>query len=163
MDVPQADDVEKILDLPLAIADGNDTKRKIWLRYRFDIRQADYYLEATELLGLAKKVRGTDTYTLTREGKKYRSMDPTQQKLMVIRKMLCLPITTLVVADIISSPRKSTTKDDIERLIEEHAGIHGSTALRRAQTLVAWLRWIGEQTSSFSVNQDEISLRLSPI
>jgi hypothetical protein len=40
MNVPQADDIEKILDIPLAISDRLNTKTKAIARYHFDARQA---------------------------------------------------------------------------------------------------------------------------
>jgi hypothetical protein len=101
-------------------------------------------------------------YNLTLDGKKYRRMDPVQQKLMIIRKMLSLPIVTLIISELIIRPRHTISRDEIECLIEEHAGIHGTTVRRRAQTLLTWLRWIGDQTSSLSVEIDQVNLNVAP-
>src|SRR5438309_8717366 len=73
MRIPQADDIIKIMDLPLAIAENIDTSKLVAARYGFDERQSNYYLEAAEVLGLITK-RGTK-YRLTEDGKKYLLMD----------------------------------------------------------------------------------------
>src|SRR5437867_800871 len=125
MDVPQADDIVKILDLPLAVADGANTKHLLTKRYGFDERQADYYLEACELLGLVDRVEGL--YVLTLDGKKYLRMDPPRQKIDLIRRMLVIPIVSQLVAELITSDEKCLSKDDVESIIEQHAGIHGTT------------------------------------
>src|SRR2546425_2847801 len=125
MNIPQADDVVKILDLPLAVADGANTKRLVTKRYGFDERQADYYLEACEMLGLVNREEGI--YILTREGKKYLQLDPPRQKLAIIRKMVVVPIVAQVVAELVTSETKVISKEEVESLIEEHAGIHGTT------------------------------------
>ena len=52
MRLPQADDVAKIADIPLAVKDGLDTAEALSTRYQFGRRQAFYYLQATESLGL---------------------------------------------------------------------------------------------------------------
>src|SRR3989442_6233527 len=136
MIVPQANDIDKILDLPLAIADGANTKHQIITRYDFDGRQADYYLEAGEILELVKREGGM--YLLTENGKKYRLMDPLQQKLMVIRKMIAVPIVAVILGELVASEKKVLSKDEIESLIKEHTNIRGTTVPRRAECLLKW-------------------------
>ena len=160
MNAPQADDIDKILDLPLAIADGANTKYLVTKRYGFDGRQTDYYLEAAEILGLARRENGI--YILSADGKKYLRMDPTQQKLMVIRKMIGVPIMSLLMGELVASGDKSISKEEIESLIEDHAMIHGTTVPRRARTLMTWFRWIGDETGVFSVDSDVVRMRVAP-
>jgi hypothetical protein len=153
---PQADDVVKILDLPLAIADGVNNRYQLIKRYGFASRQADYYLEACETLGLIERHEGI--YALTSDGKKYRQMDPAQQKLTIARKMLATPIAARVLAELIVSEKKTVSREDVEFIIEEYAGIAGTTVGRRAQTMMTWFQWIGEVTGVFSV--DAYTIRL---
>lgn len=158
--VPQADDIVKILDLPLAIAEGANTKYLLTKHFEFDGRQADYYLEAGEMLGLVNREEGV--YILTQEGKKYLRMDPPRQKLTIARQMLVVPIVAQVVAELVTSERKTLSKEEVESVVEEHAGIHGTTVPRRAHTLMMWLKWVGEETGIFSVDADVIKLAHSP-
>ncbi|HEV2139167.1 MAG TPA: AAA-associated domain-containing protein [Nitrososphaerales archaeon] len=154
--VPQADDVEKILDFPLAIANGANTRTRIAERYHFDERQADYYIEAMEMLGLVKRRGGV--CILTSRGQQYCVMDPTQQKLTMVRKMLILPIITLVLAEMFSDSHHSISRGEIEKLIEQNSKIHKSTIPRRAQCIMIWLRWIGDQTNTISGETEHIEL-----
>jgi hypothetical protein len=156
---PQADDIDKILDLPLAIAEGANTKYLLSKKYDFHGRQADYYLEAGEALGLVQREEGI--YLLTDEGKKYRRLDPPRQKILVIRKMLVIPLMALILSYLISSPERSLSRNEIESILKKHVGIHGTTVPRRAQTLLVWFRWLGEETGVFSANPDAIQLRTS--
>ena len=159
MIVPQANDIDKILDLPLAVADGENTKHQITKRYDFDGRQADYYIEAVGSLGLIKSDVGM--YSLTDEGKKYRRMDPTQQKLMIIRKMVVLPIVAIVLGELIANDRRVLSKDEIESVIKENTAIRGTTVPRRAECLFKWLAWIGDETDVLSVEGEVIRLRIA--
>jgi hypothetical protein len=159
LSVPQADDIVKILDLPLAIAQGANTKYLLTKHFGFDERQSDYYLEVGEMLGFVNREEGI--YILTPDGKKYLRMDPPRQKLAVTRRMLAIPIVAHVVAELITSERKVLSKDEVESIIEERAGIHGTTVPRRAHTLMAWFEWMGEETGVFSVDGDTIKLAYS--
>jgi hypothetical protein len=156
LSVPQADDIVKILDLPLAIAQGANTKYLLRKHFGFDERQSDYYLEVGEMLGFVDREEGV--YILTPDGKKYLHMDPPRQKLAVARRMLAIPIVAHVVAELITSERKVLSKDEVESIIEERAGIHGTTVPRRAHTMMTWFKWMGEETGVFSVEADLIRL-----
>jgi hypothetical protein len=159
MIVPQANDIDKILDLPLAVADGANTKHQITKRYDFDGRQADYYIEAVGALGLIKSESGM--YSLTDEGKKYRRMDPAQQKLMIVRKMIALPIIAIVLGELVANDRRTISKDEIENVIKENTAIRGTTGPRRAECLFKWLGWIGDETNVFSTEDEVIKLRVA--
>ena len=154
--VPQADDVVKLLDLPLAVAVGVNSKYQLSKRYKFAGRQADYYLEACELLGLIERHEGI--YALSKDGSRYREMDPTQQKLTVARKMLATPIAAQVVSEMMVNEKKAISREEIESVIEEKSGITGATVKRRAQTLMAWFLWVGEITGTFLVDAYSIKL-----
>ncbi len=159
MKIPQADDITKVMDLPLAIADGKNTSKLIAKRYEFDERQSNYYLEAVEILGLAS--RGLTRYRLTEDGEKYLLMDVPQRKLMLIRKMVTVPIVTRIIADLLVSENKTLQRKDLERLIEESSRVGGSTVPRRAQTIIAWFRWLGEETGAFRIDADLLRMSMA--
>ena len=156
MDAPQANDIDKILDLPLAVADGVNTKYSLAKRYTFDEREADYYLTAGEILGLVQRKDGL--CILTEDGKKYCRMDPMQQKLMVIRKMVSSQVVALIIAELVASDKKVISKDEIERLIEEPADVHRETLSRRTECLMKWFAWIGSEVGVFSADSDTVRI-----
>jgi len=158
MFVPQANDIDKILDLPLAIADGVNTTHQVVKRYDFDTRQVAYYLEAEGSLGLVEREGGV--FSLTEEGKKYRRLDPTQQKLMIVRRIIELPIVAIILGELTANERRVTSKDEIEGLIKERTSIRGSTVSRRAECLMKWLAWVGDETDLFSIEGEVIKLRI---
>lgn len=67
----------------------------------------------------------------------------------------------IVTAELIASDKKTITKDEIERMIEIHAGIHGTTVPRRAHTIMTWFRWIGEEVGVFFADSDLLKLRIT--
>src|SRR5438093_9333112 len=111
------------------------------------------------MLGLVHREEGI--YVLSEDGKKYRQMDPSQQKQMMIRKMIAAPIMAQVVAELVTSDGNAVSKKDIANVIEEHTRIRGTTVPRRARTLMNWFRWIGEETGVFSVDDDVVRLRIT--
>jgi hypothetical protein len=159
MIVPQANDIDKILDLPLAIADGANTKQRIIKRYDFDGRQADYYLEVGEALELLKREGGM--YYLTEDGKKYLRMDPQQQKLMVVRKMVAMPVVSSLLGELIASEGNVLSRNEIAIFIKEHTHIRGSTVARRVECIFKWLEWMADETEVFRVQRDTVGLRIS--
>ncbi len=156
MKIPQADDVTKIMDLPLAIADKIDNSKLLAKTYGFDERQSNYYLEAAEILGLVS--RRQTRYVLTEDGRKYLLMDISQRKLMLIRRMVTVPIVSRLVAELLVSDNRTISKEEVERVIQESSKVGGSTVPRRAQTLIAWFRWLGEETGVFHIDADSVKI-----
>ena len=154
--VPQANDIDKILDLPLAIAKGANSKNLIIRRYDFDGRQADYYLEAAEVLGLVQRESGM--YLLTEDGMEYQRMSPQQRKMMVASSMISVPIVAIILGRLMTSNRKLLPKTEVESLIKKYTRIRGTTVKRRANCVIRWLEWIGVQTGTISIDGNSIRL-----
>ena len=156
--VPQANDVDKILDLPLAVAEGINTKNSIIRRYDFDGRQADYYLEAGEILGLVERESGM--YLLTDDGTEYQGMNSNQRRMMVASKMVAVPIISIILGKLVTSDRKTLMKADVELVIRKYTDIRGTTIRRRANCVIKWLQWLGDQTGLLSVESKSIRLKV---
>jgi len=144
------------MDLPLAIGEGINTTKLIAERYGFEERQSNYYLEAAEILGLLAR-RGTK-FALSDQGKKYLLMDISERKLVLVRKMIMVPIINRVLAEILARYDKLVSKKDLENLTLQSSPTSGSTVTRRAQTIISWFRWLGEQTEVFQVDFETIQL-----
>jgi hypothetical protein len=52
----------------------------------------------------------------------------------------------------------SIPKADIEALIGREGGIHGTTIQRRTQTIIAWLKWLHQNSHVLAVENDIVRL-----
>jgi hypothetical protein len=145
--IAQANDVARVLDIPLAIEQGDRSAQEVAQRYNFERRQALYYLQAAELLGLVLK-RG-ERYTLSQIGHTY----------IIARRMISLPIIFLIIQELLITPLHRLTRDDMEKLVVSRTGIHGETVHRRVQSLFSWFSWLGDETGVFKVSKDSITLK----
>jgi hypothetical protein len=155
--IPQANDVAKVLDIPLAIEQGDRSAKEIAERHNFERRQALYYLQAAELLGLV--VRRNERYMLSKTGHTYIALTEPQRKDMIARRMISLPVISLVIQEILVSPLHRLAHDDVAKLVISRTGIHGATVHRRVQSLFSWFSWLADETGVFKVSKDSITLR----
>ena len=158
MMVPQADDVVKIIDIPLGIANGANTVAGAAKRYSFNKRQALYYFEAAEMLGLAVPTKGK--YALSALGKQYVAFGFPERKLLLIRRMIALEVSTRILIELVANPKHSLSHRDIEGLVATDAKLSRTTVKRRVHTLLNWFRWIGQETRVFKVDSDTLNLYL---
>jgi AAA domain-containing protein len=147
----------KISDIPLAIEDGINTPIGLCVRYRFNRRQASYYLRAAESLGLIIRRRG-GKYSLTSEGRRYTSLTPIRRKEILVRGMLSSPIVARIVLELLVSPNHHLTRRQVMDIAAAHTGISGTTIGRRVQSLFSWLSWLAEETGILKVSKSNISM-----
>jgi hypothetical protein len=154
--LPQADDVAKIADLPLAIAEGANSPRAVSDRYRFNPRQAQYYLQAGEFLGLITKRR--NRYVLSQIGHRYVALTPAQRKELLVRRMLSTPLVERILFELMVSPLHRLTRLQIGELMATRSRISGTTIARRTQSILSWLAWIAEETNVIKVGEEYVAL-----
>jgi len=65
---PQANDLDKVIDIVTNNKAGLTTKSAIAKFFNFEQRQGDYYANAAIYLGLLKRISGSAEFALTREG-----------------------------------------------------------------------------------------------
>jgi hypothetical protein len=159
--VPQADDITKIIDLPMGVANGDNTPESISKRYRFARRQALYYLEAAEALGLI--IKHGRRYSLSREGRRYVSLDGAEKREILARKILTLPIFCSIISELLLVRTHRLSYTEIESMVSRLAGMSTTTTRRRAQTLFRWLAWVERETGVLRTGRKEISLRLKQV
>ena len=85
--VPQADDLNKILELLTLINSGQNTKADVADYFVFDERQSDYYSEAAAFLGLVTRIYG-GVYELTDRGNAFIATHPKDQQLFIAKLVL---------------------------------------------------------------------------
>lgn len=159
--VPQADDLNKILELLTLINSGQNTVTDIADHFVFDVRQSNYYGEAAEFLGLITRNRGV--FELTERGFQFISTDPSRQQLFIAK----LVINTWFFKELLRRARRKRffTELDIRTLIDAVEKESGnkrytqSTVGRRIKTIVSWSRWISEEFRSFEFKEGKFFLR----
>jgi len=157
--IPQADNVSKIQDIPLAIEDGFNTSEKISSRYGFDRRQGLYYLQAAALLGLV--VNRKKKYLLSGLGRQYVNLTPGRRKEIILKRMLSSPIIASIITELFVAPSRSLARERIVSIASRRSGISGTTIERRVRSILSWLNWIGEETGTLTVSRERVSLLAS--
>lgn len=158
--VPQADDLNKILELLTLINSGQNTVTEIADYFVFDERQSNYYGEAAEFLGLITRNRGV--FELTERGFQFISTKPSRQQLFIAK----LVINSWFFKELIRRARRKGyyTDLDIQNLIESVEKDSGdkrytkSTVGRRIKTINSWTKWIGDEFKSFRIDGDRTFL-----
>jgi hypothetical protein len=144
---PQADDFERVIDITEFVATEPKSLEDISANYEFHPRQADYYFAAARYLGLGEIVRGSDGVNyrqLTGLGQEIAHLPFAAKRRRLARLVLEIPavreLYTLKVQHGVMA-----TMVHAERVVADSSlseGISGSTIYRRAQTVLAWVKWL---------------------
>ena len=140
LNIPQADDINKIIEFPLRIFEGYDTSEKMINAFGFVKRQSSYYRQAAELLGLV--VLDRNKYKLTLKGEEFLKLSAEKKSNYVCKLLLEFPIINDIFIQISIDKNKVISRNDIIELLKKKSHITGSTLKRRTQTIVSWFRWI---------------------
>ncbi len=140
---PQANDMDKLVDMVQAMMDVPMTKSDIAELFDFDDRQGDYYGNAACFLGLLRRVDGG--FSVTEAGLEFgrlRSRAARTSRLVAI--LISMPTTREAIQLLVNKGFRleKIANDEIAALIRKRSGLSGSTPERRASTLRAWLGWI---------------------
>lgn len=146
---PQANTFSRVEDIVSALYSrgdslGIDEIRDINLD--IDPRQARYYMDAAEYLGLAKSVKedahSSKKIILTKKGRSIVSKSYKEQKLGYAKSILENPIFHTAARKFFENGC-FLSKQEIAVIIGEHRiDLNSTTSLRRASTVSAWLHWI---------------------
>lgn len=158
---PQADDLNKVLELLTVIKNGQKTVSEIADYFAFDQRQSNYYGEAAEFLGFITRSRGV--FELTKRGYEFISTEPKHQQLFAAK----LVVNSWFFKELIKKAKRKGyfTVSDIEELItkiEKNGGSKRyteSTIGRRIKTAVSWAKWLSEQFKCFEIDKERFILQ----
>lgn len=150
--VPQADDLNKIVQLVEIVDDGNNTSALVADYFGFDLRQSSYYREAAEYLGLME-FDSNNLYSLTPLG----SQLLLQSIESYPRFLAKLVVNSWIFVELIQRARTrgAFSVDDIDSVIQSvqksdgAPRYSGDTVRRRRQTIVAWIGWLTNQFGCF--------------
>jgi len=137
--VPQANDVNKIMEFPFRVAEGIDNAGEIADYFEFTKRQSRYYREAVENLGFVE-MTGKNGYALTQLGKRFVSLPVEKRNKLLCDRMINLPIIKEIMTQLYE--KKSLSMNDIARIIERNSNLTGQTPKRRTSTLRSWFWWL---------------------
>ena len=155
-DVPQADTFERVAEIPLLIAQGINTARKVAAHYSFDPRQSSYYRQAAEFLGLVRQEKNF-TYSLTDLGRNYVKLPADERRQLLAGLVAHFPPMRAV----LESPSKTggIGRKEVATLLAKHAKISCTTPGRRASTILAWLHWLQKFTGALQTTELGFTVR----
>lgn len=153
--IPQADDLNKIIELPFRVAEGIDTADKMAKHFKFDKRQSSYYREASEILGLVEL--RNHCYYLTDKGRHYINL-PTEVRMKYFSKLLLeFPVINQVFLNLTVEREIPMTRNAIMEILRQNSDLTGSTLSRRTQTILSWFRWLEHNMGLVEVSRDKVS------
>jgi hypothetical protein len=154
--IPQADDLRKVAELPFRVAEGQTTASALARAFEFNERQSRYYRQAAEALGLVWARQGQ--LGLTEVGREYVALPVQGRNELLFRQIFRLPLFYELLLELFLQPDKALTAAQIGRVIERLSPYRGDTVARRAQTVLAWLRWVERATGVVRVTGTTVHL-----
>jgi hypothetical protein len=162
---PQADDLERVIDLTAFLAEEPSTKQDIAARYPIVPRQVDYYLGAARYLKLVSE-SGSDSDGAALFGATALSLEilrqPNHLRLLRLAEVILLygPLSTLY-SEWRATGIFPSKGDVIEQFRQSPASsqLSEDTLIRRSTTIRMWLKWICELDSN-GVMIPEVELEL---
>ena len=137
--VPQADSPERILALVMAHADGPPATEELAERLQVTVRQVQYYRQAALMLGLlAQSAAG---WGLTDAGRALAEAPAELARERLAERILAHPLVAMARRRAGRARRGDSQVALVAELLSACTCLSASTAHRRAETLLRWLRW----------------------
>ena len=147
--VPQANDLNKVVELVFKVSEGINHYKDVAEHFGFDERQSSYYREAAEALGLVTRAEGR--YHLTEVANQLVDLPVEKRNLFMVELVSDFDLIKRSLDTLRESGRLNRLQ--VEQLIKEGSHLSGSTIPRRAGSLMAWLKWIADVTGSFALRE----------
>ncbi|CAJ35289.1 conserved hypothetical protein [Methanocella arvoryzae MRE50] len=144
---PQANDLDKVIDIVTNNKAGLTTKRAIAEFFDFEERQGDYYANAAIYLGLLKRKPNSTEFVTTREGQGISNSENRRNRnRTLLQQMAKRPTFHEIMRHAYDNKIKieDVSPDFIASVIKKYYDINDNTARRRSSTVLSWLRWISE-------------------
>jgi hypothetical protein len=140
---PQANDLDKVVDLVLEAGNGEVTKAGIAELFGFDERQGDYYANAACYLGFLRRTGAA--FAITEAGEAFNGLRSRAERTRVlVGRMAEIPSLRGAMRLLVERGLRAEkiAQAELAAIIRERTGLGASTPERRASTLRAWLVWI---------------------
>lgn len=137
---PQADDLDKVLDVVSKVEAGISTKQELADAFDFDERQGDYYANAARYLDLLERVDGG--FHTTDIGDQYlQTRSRAMRNELLVRQLLMRPTYRAVFMRLQTFGFDLAQLSDqaLAAIIRHHTELGESTVGRRAKTMRSWL------------------------
>lgn len=143
---PQANDLDKIIDLVVSFNDDLSTKEGIAEYFEFDERQGDYYANAAIYLGFLDRGEGSSQFSLTDLGGELKRCRTRRCRNGILFNQLLKRPTFRRSIEISRDSHFDINAIRIEEIAEIiqrfDARYNEVTRRRRASTVKTWLKWI---------------------
>jgi hypothetical protein len=140
---PQADDMDKVVDLTRIVGNGLSDKTEFADFFEFDERQGDYYANASKYLGLLK--RDGHGFQVTEAGRALTRLTSRAERTEFIAKRMLSRPTFRKILELLLHRNfhlASLTQGEVGRIIAFEANLNETTANRRATTARNWTSWL---------------------
>ncbi|ETA67508.1 AlwI restriction endonuclease [Methanolobus tindarius DSM 2278] len=143
---PQADDLDKVIDVVANIENGYNTKESISLYFDFHERQADYYGNAAIYLGLIERSESSaGRFHLTEFGNKLlNASSRSERNDLLLRQLLKKATFNEIFMQLYQDDfdEDVLNKTFVSSVIRKHTPLTGTTPDRRASTVISWFKWM---------------------
>lgn len=144
---PQADRFERVIDMlaRLRASNGLMTRDEVTETQVFDSRQTNYYIDSGRYLGLIDKDRTKEigvSYTLTQLGLQIMNQQPRARNLSLIRQLMMHSVFHDALQYYLDNARQPSIPEIQGFIRAANLPINDTTSGRRAQTVIAWIRWV---------------------
>ncbi|UEA86159.1 DUF262 domain-containing protein [Alistipes senegalensis] len=152
--VPQADELSKVILAVEAVSQENTTDKRIADYVGFTDRQGRYYRLAAEILGLLTNDRHYNHASLTDAGRELIVLDESN-RLKKIRTILKENILFKTVLGEIEGSRQGLSRDELLAFLYQTIDGSESTIQRRLSTIINWLTYSSLIVTDFRETTEE--------
>lgn len=138
-DVPQANSLGVVRNLLALASVGITDKKRLAAELPLALREVDYYIHAAKILGFVSFDEGrVREFALTELGRAYAAAE----RLATKNEMLKQAVRgALIFSEILAChSEKDLDKDKVCAFLSERTNLNPTTARRRADTILAWLK-----------------------
>ena len=148
-DIPfiQANSFERIISLMEILSEEDKTTEEIADIMQFDLRQSDYYYNASKYLGLFEKVDIEDEgktikkVSLSKLGKDTVKLRYKERQLKLVGLILQHDIFYRLFINVYNSG-ELPTKEEIQNIMRNNNVCNASQIVRRSSSVYSWVKWI---------------------
>ena len=143
IDVPQANSLGVVGNLLALVKSGIEDKQRLSEELPLVLREVDYYMHAARILGFAEFEEGKGgEFRITDRGHAYIEAETPSRKRALLREAVR---SAQVFKELLGrSSEADLDEEKIVLFLKETTELNTTTARRRADTILAWLKQTGD-------------------
>ncbi len=143
-DIPQADDLTRVVSTTEAVGRGARTDKEIAKRIGdYDPRQGRYYRRAAEILGLVQNIPHENRSVLTRAGVRFFRSSGDERTHLLAQAVLSSRLAQRFIPFLESRGSQGATRTELESFMGTVTATTAGMVRRRLTTIMTWLKYIG--------------------